>query len=128
MADRRAAPAPLTLEQAVDQKTLLAFDGHEPPALATWGTAPFPGNIALGAARSSLSMGARLVLHIPQDDNQGSRQALERDKGESGTKEPPVVILSVAKDQVGRPESTTLGMLAVRGTLLSHQGESSTGH
>ncbi|HVG00076.1 MAG TPA: hypothetical protein VND68_09580, partial [Chloroflexia bacterium] len=37
------------------------------------------------------------------------------------------VILSVAKDQVGRRESTTLGMLAVLGTLLPELGESNMG-
>lgn len=110
MIEHHASPVSLTLEQAVGQKTLLAFDGHEPPAeflsllrrrhvggvtlfrgpnvrdpeqvrkltsalqraawesgqppllicadqeggtlLALAGTTPFPGNMALGAARS----------------------------------------------------------------------------
>lgn len=110
MIEHHASPVPLTLEQAVGQKALLAFDGHEPPSeflsllrrrhvggvtlfrgpnvrdpeqvrkltsalqfaasdagqppllicadqeggtlLALAGTTPFPGNMALGAARS----------------------------------------------------------------------------
>ncbi len=38
------------------------------------------------------------------------------------------VILSVAKDQVGRLESSTLGMLLVRETLVPYKEESNTGH
>jgi hypothetical protein len=68
-------------------------------------------------------------MHVPQPGSPthvtliGGSYVIQQDEAylqhaTSAVPKPPIVILSAAKDQVGRPESSTLGMLLAKGALL----------